>query len=344
MGRLARPARPKSVRDQRRPEDLTQLVSRLGERIEELASNLLGAHNRQLSTKHERRYGTRGSLSVAVSGPKQGRWYCHETAEGGDALALIRRIQGGTTGQAIAYGRRWLDGESTPRPRDAPRPSSAWSETKPTRPAAPDRDKAEADAAFISRITAESRPAPGTLCEAYLTARGCPLPADTPLRFHPAVRHPTGLRLPCMIAPITDVLTPARVTGLHLTALRPNGSGKADIAPAKWIRGSKSGGVIRLSPDDQVEMSLGLTEGIETGLTVIGSGWWPVWAAVDAGNLGKLPVLPPLALTIFADHDQAGLKAAEALVQRWRAAGLSAVVAAPPVHGADWNDSRQEGR
>jgi putative DNA primase/helicase len=321
---------------ERSDHDLTQLGGRLAERIEELAGDLLGDRNRQWSTKRDHRFGSRGSLSVVVSGPKQGLWCCHETAEGGDALSLIRHVRGGTTGQAIAWARLWLDGEPTPRPRDAP--------TKPTRPDTPDRDKVEADAAFIARITAESRPASGTLCEAYLAARGCPLPTDAPLRFHPAVRHPSGQRLPCMVAPITDILTPARVTGLHLTALRADGSGKADVAPAKWIRGSKSGGVIRLSPDDQVEMSLGLTEGIETALTVIGSGWWPVWAAVDAGNLSKLPVLPPLALTVFADHDKAGLKAAEALLQRWRAAGLSAVIAAPPVHGADWNDSRQEGR
>lgn len=97
-------------------------------------------------------------------------------------------------------------------------------------------------------------------------------------------------------------------------------------------------GVIRLSPDVEVTGGLGLAEGIETALSVVqGFGWRPVWAAASAGAIARFPVLPSIeALTIFADPDGAGLRAAEECAGRWRAAGREARTVAPPA--GDWND------
>jgi hypothetical protein len=89
-------------------------------------------------------------------------------------------------------------------------------------------------------------------------------------------------------------------------------------------------GVIRLSPDDDVTMGLGITEGIEDGLAVLLSAWVPVWAATSAGAIARFPVLAGIeALTIFADTDEPGIAAAEACRQRWQRAGREVRVSCP---------------
>jgi hypothetical protein len=88
--------------------------------------------------------------------------------------------------------------------------------------------------------------------------------------------------------------------------------------------------VVRITKDDAVTGSLGITEGVEDALAVVLSGWSPVWAATSAGAVAKFPVLPGIeSLTIFADADAAGLRSAEACRERWRLAGREAVIAAP---------------
>ncbi|MDE3037095.1 MAG: toprim domain-containing protein [Pseudomonadota bacterium] len=86
-------------------------------------------------------------------------------------------------------------------------------------------------------------------------------------------------------------------------------------------------------------LGLGIAEGIEDALTVMASGWRPVWAAVDAGNIASFPVLPGIeCLTIFADHDKAGLEAARRCAERWQAAGRDVRIVSPNAAGEDWAD------
>ena len=143
-----------------------------------------------------------------------------------------------------------------------------------------------------------------------------------------------------MLALMTDART-GEPCGVHRTFLRPDGSGKADVTPAKMMLGGA--GVIRLDLDDEVTLGLGVAEGIETALGVMQRiGWRPVWAAASAGGIAKFPVLPGIeALTIFADADDksgVGLRAAEECADRWRAAGHNSRIAAPP-SGTDWLDA-----
>lgn len=187
-------------------------------------------------------------------------------------------------------------------------------------------------------IWRHGRPIFATIVEAYLRNRGCMVPKDSDLRFLPANdRH----RCPVMMARITDFVTGAPLS-LHFTKLTPDGRGKAPVEKPKLLLlgHQKAGGVIRLSADAEVSTGLGLTEGIETALSVA-TAWSPVWAAIDAGNMATLPLVPGIeALTIFADHDPPGTKAAGNLASRWRAAGRESVVVAAPTPGTDWNEAR----
>jgi hypothetical protein len=85
-------------------------------------------------------------------------------------------------------------------------------------------------------------------------------------------------------------------------------------------------GVVRITPDEDVTLGLGITEGVEDALA-IALEWGPAWAATSAGAIERFPVLAGIEhLTIFADADSAGARAARACADRWIAAGQEAQI------------------
>ena len=195
----------------------------------------------------------------------------------------------------------------------------------------------------------ECQPAGGTAVAAYLRARGIGLPAAVErgghLRFHAACpfkgQDGSTLRLPAMVALMTDPIT-GEPRAIHRTALKAEGSGKSDhpqLGDAKKMLGAAKGAVVRLSPDEDVSIALGLSEGIENGLAAICAGaGYPTWAACSADSMSCFPVLPGIeTLAIFADTGEAGERAAEAAGERWAAAGREAFAQYPRT--GDWNNA-----
>ena len=180
---------------------------------------------------------------------------------------------------------------------------------------------------------------PGTTAHSYLAARGCALPpADGDLRSTESLPHPCGSTGPALVALVTDAVTREPMT-LHRTWITADGT-KADVDPPRMLLGRhrKQGGVIRLWPDEAVTTRLAIAEGIETALTVA-EVFTPVWSAIDAGNLAAFPVLAGIeSLLIVADHDDAGLRAAEQCAERWYRAGCKVRIAKSPIPGEDLND------
>ena len=194
-------------------------------------------------------------------------------------------------------------------------------------------DRAEA-------IWRRTKPLRGTVGQIYLEHRGCVLPPqDSDLRFLPASdKYP-----PSLCARVTDAVTNAPLS-LHFTRLTSDGRGKAGTDCDKMLLAGhrKRGGVIRLWPDECVTHGLALAEGIESALAAAHL-FTPVWAAVDAGNMAQLPVLPGIeSLTIYADHDEAGIKAARECARRWADAGREARIRTPRAAGADAADVSRE--
>jgi putative DNA primase/helicase len=174
----------------------------------------------------------------------------------------------------------------------------------------------------------------------YLTRRNCALPhPDGDLRWHPRCRHPSGHKGPALVALVTNAVTAEPMT-LHRTWLMADGSGKARLDKPRLLKKgySKKGGVVRLWPDEEVTYGLLIGEGLETCLTAA-HGFTPAWATLDAGNLGTLPVLDGIdCLTIVADHDPDGLKAAETCGRRWTDDGCEVRIWRSPIEGSDFND------
>jgi putative DNA primase/helicase len=182
----------------------------------------------------------------------------------------------------------------------------------------------------------EAVPARGTIVERYLLSRNLLQPEVVELRFHPSCPRGTNERLPAMLGLFRDVAGD-EPCGLHRTFLKPDGSGKAE-GTAKMMLGRSRGAAIKLSPDGEVARGLGIVEGIENAIAVLGKGWAPVWATGSAGGIACFPPLNGIeSLTIFADADRAGEAAARQCAQRWREAGKDVAIEVP--YSGDWNDA-----
>ena len=242
------------------------------------------------------------------------------------------RTNGGVGAGTLIYLAK-QHGWRAPRGITLERPAKA-----PPRPEEPPQTP-ERTLAYIDIVKRDLRPLPGTASADYaVKARGGVLPpADGDLRHHDGLRHESGNTWPVMVGIITNAVT-GEPMGLHRT-WHMGAAGKAPVKKAKMVLGPKQGGVIRLWPDEAVTTGLGIAEGIETALS-LAHAYRPVWCAIDAGNLAAFPVLPGIeTLIIAADHDPAGLRAAEACADRWAAAGRDVRVIVPEAAGADWNDA-----
>jgi putative DNA primase/helicase len=160
----------------------------------------------------------------------------------------------------------------------------------------------------------ESVPRPGTLGETYFTEhRGLKI-GD--LNLEHAIRYHSVHRM--VIALMTDAISNEPV-GIHRTFLDANGKKRE-----RKMLGRQ--GVVRITPDEDVTYGLGIAEGVEDALA-IALDWGPAWAATSAGAIERFPVLSGIEhLTIFADADSAGTRAARVCADRWIAAGQEAQI------------------
>jgi hypothetical protein len=170
------------------------------------------------------------------------------------------------------------------------------------------------------------RPIIGSLAERYLReARRYTGPLPPTLAFLPPGRE----HKPALIAafalpdePEPGMLGQLRdVDSVHLTLLKPDGGGKAEVDKAKLIVGSPGGRPIVIAPPNDL-LGLAICEGIEDALTAHQATGLGAWAAGSAGMMPKLADAVPIyieVVTIFAHADEAGQRGTRAL-----AAALSA--------------------
>jgi hypothetical protein len=148
-------------------------------------------------------------------------------------------------------------------------------------------------------------------------------PVDDQLEYHPA-----------LLAALSDVCA-GKQCGLINIYLKAEGSDRIRDKKGKTVTGRTKGAAVMLSDFDEPTAGLILCEGVETGIRLFQSEMRPIWACGGAGTLATLPVLGGIeALTIAADADDPGQRAAEALAERWRQAGREVAIVAPPA--GDW--------
>ncbi len=215
---------------------------------------------------------------------------------------------------------------------------------RPVEPPKPEKPVNRAD--LLNRLWEEAHPIePGGLVACYMKCRGIELsdwPSD--IREHPnfAVYEDgkrTGQRFPAVLVVIRNV--EGCPSGLHITFINEDGSGKAGIDSPRRIIGAKEGstrgGCVRLmEPKDG---TIGLAEGIETALSAYLLTGTPCWAALTAGGIERAELTEDIRrVVIFADRDKAGLKAAANACERFRNEGRESEILAPDNWKSDFND------
>jgi putative DNA primase/helicase len=239
-----------------------------------------------------------------------GDYICSQPECGpGDGFRLVQLVNGCdfSTARALVMQAAGLSDEAIESP-----PSPPQAKTIPNKHA--QRETLSDYGLSIWRECSEI----GGAARDYLLSRRCRIPPnDGDLRWHPNLRHPSGYVGPALVGLITDSVTNEAIS-LHRTWVQPNGS-KAPVNPARMLLKDhkKAGGVIRLWPDECATYGLSIAEGIETSLAAA-HGAQPIWSTIDAGNMAAFRILPGIdSLTIFADNDEAGRKAAKACAERW---------------------------
>jgi hypothetical protein len=242
---------------------------------------------------------------------------------------------------ALAWSRRWL-GIDDHKKTEHRRPVTWSSPPSPhQRDDVPSTDRPD----HWRRPWQSARPITNTLAETYLTGRRLRFedPDGRVLRFaeRHARKNPAGdlEHNPAVLAALSDVRTGERCGTINIY-LRADGTDRLRDSKSKTTWGRAQGAAVMLSGFDEPTYGLTICEGVETGIALLMADLAPVWCSGGAGNLTTFPVLDGIeALTIAADADEPGQRAATAAADRWCAAGLDAVIVTPPV--GDWADARR---
>lgn len=211
-----------------------------------------------------------------------------------------------------------------------------------------ERTKADAKPKLALELWSKAYPIEQTLGEKYLTeTRGIPkniVDRVSDLRFAPRsifYIDDKQVEAPTLIVALRDNCT-NEIKAIQRIPLTSDGQ-KLD-PPGKRMLGHASGCSIKLTADDEVTQGLAICEGLENGLSLLSAGIAPVWACGSAGAIAKFDLLDGIeALTIYADPDAAGIRAARECAGRWRVAGLDVRILKPKTD-ADFNDLHRGGK
>jgi len=255
------------------------------------------------------------------------KWNCRGCAKGGDVIDLVRHLDGVSFGEAI----RMLTGSTSNKPTRTPTTAPKDNEDDfgfdddfaltPKPKSDDDHERRQREKARW--LWSQRRPIIGTAAERYLReTRGYSGPLPPTLAFLPARngKPPTmisAFAYPNEIEPGT-LGEPANVEAVHLTALKPDGSDKADIAPNKIMVASPAGNPIAVAAMSDSMWGLAITEGIEDALSIHTATGLGAWAAGSAPHMSKLAAAiaraKPECVNIIADNDGAGQRHARELV------------------------------
>jgi Toprim domain len=154
------------------------------------------------------------------------------------------------------------------------------------------------------------------------------LPASKP-EHHPAMIAAFGI--PDEPEPGVLAIRDDQVHGVHLTLLKPDGSGKAGTHCDKLMVGASSGSPIVIASMNNL-LGLVITEGIEDALSLHEATGLGAWAAGSASRIPALADAVPEyceSITVAADDDTAGKAAAGAFLEAMEPFGMCVEIILP---------------
>jgi hypothetical protein len=202
-----------------------------------------------------------------------------------------------------------------------------------------DRQHAEALASLwlARRLWSQRTPIVGSVAERYLRqSRGYTGKLPGTLGFLPAKgNHPPAMIAafgkPVETLPGEIVIRDSAVRGVHITRLKPDGSGKAGGKVDKITIGKANTAPVWLAAVND-GLGLSICEGIEDSLSVYSATGLGAWAAGSAGRLPGIADHVPAfieTVTIMVDSDPAGEKNANKLADRLAERGLEVLLVRP---------------
>lgn len=310
---------------------VAQLADMLQDRIADLARDLLGEPNRQLSSAQTLRFGTKGSVAVEIDGASKGRWFDHEHGAGGAALELIAHCLRLDDKAAWDWARNWL-GE--------PEAGPSWTATQPASPAhsasgsaQPKEPTPEERAEKVAEILRATETLVSTPVLAYLRHRGITATPPDCIRYRQFAFGKFG----AMVALATDAA--GEVLAIQQVYLTAEGR-KAPLEVVKRTNKAVDGWAERAAVRLPGHEPLVLCEGVETALSIWEATGQEVWACLGISNIARAPVPDHATVIIARDGDAPGSKAegqitraATTLAMR----GMTVLIATPP-EDQDFND------
>jgi hypothetical protein len=242
-------------------------------------------------------------------------WNCRGCGKGGDAIGLAQHAGGATFIEAVAAlsGESRISLEPPPRKRD---PGTGDDDVRRRREMA-------------RWLWAQRGPPADSIVETYLrTARGYGGPLPATLGFlKPSKDYPPSLIAAFAMPEEAEpgvLRAPLDVDAVQLIALKPDGSGKADVEIQKRTIGSPKGVPIVVAPPNDL-LAISIHEGVEDALSAHEGTGLGAWASGGATFLPHLAHAVPSyveAVTVVAHRDEAGRIGARALARRLAARGF----------------------
>ncbi len=220
------------------------------------------------------------------------------------------------------------------------------------------KDENQRKQKIITRIRSGCTSIINTKAEIYLRSRGIKgdLTCLTNLLYHPALNYKeddqsSWKKYPGIVSCVSnaddDFIT------LHRTFLSKDGRAKAEVTRQKMMLsqpGSLTGGHIKLDMPVDIGYGklIGISEGIETALSVREASGCPMWVGISDWIMADVKLPKDIkVLIVWADVEPsgAGLRAAELLRSIWEPKGVEVIVQIPDQFGCDkldWNDVYQK--
>jgi putative DNA primase/helicase len=243
-------------------------------------------------------------------------FHCRGCGLGGDVIRLVQHIDGYSFIEAVEL----LTGEQTRTPALPPAANTKQSV----------RDYEREQHRKARWLWSQRKPISGTPAGRYLRevrAITCPLPPT--LGFLPPQKpeqHPAMIAAFALVdEPEPGTLgKPHDVESVHLTLLKPDGGGKADVEKPKIVIGSPGALPITLAPPNDL-LALAVTEGIEDALALheaLGMGAWAAGAACFMPKLAN--TVPDYIEAVTIEMHPDARRYAEELAAELRKRGLEA--------------------
>lgn len=188
----------------------------------------------------------------------------------------------------------------------------------------------------VAELWAEARPITGTIAEAYLVRHRGLAPPFGDMRFHrrtPYGPKPVTVYRPALLVAVRD---DAGLVAVQRIFLDPATGAKARMEKPKAMLGVPGSGASRLGFVPTTR--LGLAEGVEDAKAAWQMTGTGTWSANGAERLASVAIPARVThLTIFAQNDAPGQRAAEKASAAHAMSGRTIVVEAPPVGINDWS-------